>query len=51
MEAVQGYKMYLGNLRNTVLVDTETDFVKLGKAKEFAQILRLKYMPLEALNS
>ncbi len=49
--AVKTYKMYLSSLSNTTIVDTETGFVKLGKAKKLAEQLRLKYVPLSVLNS
>lgn len=48
--AIQTYKMYLSNLSNTTVIDTETGFIKLGRAKKLADQLRLKYIPLSVLN-
>ncbi len=49
--AIQTYKMYLSNLKNTIVIDTESGFVKLGRAKKLASQLHVKYMPLSVLNS
>ncbi|MDY8136622.1 VWA domain-containing protein [Aquimarina sp. 2201CG5-10] len=41
--AVTMYKMYLARVQKTTIIDTETGFVKLGKAKQLAQQLKLNY--------
>ncbi|SEB86088.1 magnesium chelatase subunit D [Tenacibaculum sp. MAR_2009_124] len=48
--AVKSYKTYLSKLKNTTVVDTESGFVKLGKAKLLADTLRTSYVPM-AFNS
>ncbi|AUC15488.1 hypothetical protein BTO06_10200 [Tenacibaculum sp. SZ-18] len=47
--AVKNYKMYLSKLSNTTIVDTENSFVKLGKAKQLAKALNLRYVPFSSL--
>jgi magnesium chelatase subunit D len=44
--AVAIYKKYLGRLQKATIVDTETGFVKLGKAKQLAEQLQLHYTTL-----
>ncbi len=41
--AVDTYKKYLARIQNTTIIDTETGFVRLGKAQQLAQQLRLNY--------
>ncbi len=48
--AIQTYKIYLSNLKNTTVIDTESGFVKLGRAKKLANQLHAKYMSLSLLN-
>ncbi len=45
-EAVHTYKSYLGSLQNTMIVDTEAGFVKLGRAKRLADALQVNYQKL-----
>lgn len=47
--AISSYKKFLGQLKNTTVVDTETGFVKLGLAKKLAETLRVTYLPLTHL--
>lgn len=47
--AISSYKKFLGQLKNTTVVDTETGFVKLGLAKKLADALRVTYLPLTHL--
>ncbi|TCI93739.1 VWA domain-containing protein [Tenacibaculum sp. M341] len=49
--AIQTYKTYLSNLKNTTIIDTESGFIKLGRAKNLASQLKVSYMPLSQLNS
>jgi len=42
--AVATYKKYLSRIRKTTIIDTETDFVKLGKAKILAQQIQSDYI-------
>ncbi len=41
--AVRTYKQYLSRISKTTIIDTEISFVKLGKAKQLAQQLKLEY--------
>ncbi|MBG6130271.1 magnesium chelatase subunit D [Aquimarina sp. EL_43] len=41
--AVSTYKKYLARIQKTTVIDTETGFVRLGKARQLAQQLKLKY--------
>ncbi|MEW7279039.1 AAA family ATPase [Aquimarina sp. 2201CG1-2-11] len=41
--AVDTYKKYLARIQKTTVIDTETGFVRLGKAQQLAQQLRLNY--------
>ncbi len=41
--AIKVYKKYLNKIPKTTIIDTESGFVRLGKAKELAQVLRLEY--------
>ncbi len=41
--AVSTYKKYLTRIQKTTVVDTETGFVRLGKARQLAEQLKLKY--------
>ncbi len=47
--AINIYKTYLSKLRHTTIVDTERGFVKLGRARQLAERLRLNYLPINAL--
>ncbi|CAM1374663.1 AAA family ATPase [Tenacibaculum xiamenense] len=47
--AVRSYKTYLSKLKNTIIIDTEGSFVKLGRAKLLADTLKTNYTPM-ALN-
>ena len=46
-EAVSVYKVLLRSLRNTVVVDTESGFVKLGMASKLAAALGTRYEVLK----
>ncbi|WP_024771455.1 VWA domain-containing protein [Aquimarina macrocephali] len=41
--AITTYKKYLARIQKTTVIDTETGFVRLGKAKQLAQQLKLNY--------
>ncbi len=41
--AIDTYKKYLARIQKTTVIDTETGFVRLGKAQQLAQQLRLNY--------
>lgn len=41
--AVTMYEKYLARIQKTTIIDTETGFVKLGKARQLAQQLKLNY--------
>jgi magnesium chelatase subunit D len=41
--AVTVYKKYLARIQKTTIIDTETGFVRLGKARQLAQQLKLSY--------
>ena len=41
--AVDTYKKYLSRIQKATIIDTETGFVRLGKAQQLAQQLRLNY--------
>lgn len=48
--AIYSYKTYLSAIPNTTIIDTENSFVKLGKAQQLAQQLRLQYVSVSSLN-
>ncbi|WP_459212259.1 VWA domain-containing protein [Aquimarina rhabdastrellae] len=50
-EAIETYKKYLSGLSNTTVIDTESGFVKLGRAKKMSEVLQLKYLSLSSLNA
>ncbi|WP_074407376.1 MULTISPECIES: VWA domain-containing protein [Aquimarina] len=41
--AITAYKKYLARIQKATVIDTETGFVRLGKAKQLAQQLKLNY--------
>ncbi|PKV53138.1 protoporphyrin IX magnesium-chelatase [Aquimarina sp. MAR_2010_214] len=41
--AITTYKKYLARIQKATVIDTETGFVRLGKAKQLAQQLKLNY--------
>ncbi len=47
--AIQNYKTYLSRLSNTTIIDTESNFVKLGRAKRLADRLNVNYISLSSL--
>lgn len=42
--AIEVYKKYLGRIPKTTIVDTETGFVKLGRAAQLSEKLQSKYL-------
>lgn len=45
--ALASYKKWVGRAIHSTLIDTEQGFVKLGKAKELAEKLKLHYVKME----
>ncbi|QKX07083.1 VWA domain-containing protein [Aquimarina sp. TRL1] len=47
--AIETYKKYLSKIPQATIVDTENGFVKLGRSKEIAAQLQLKYLSINDL--